>query len=50
VQSGFQFPWTDDLLVQASPAIASREFLREGPVAVGRTEPSRRRSYAAARP
>ena len=35
VQSGFQFPWTDELLVPASPVLACNELYREGPSSVG---------------
>ena len=35
VQSGFQFPWTDELLVPASKVLACNELYREGPSSVG---------------
>jgi hypothetical protein len=37
VQGGFAFPWTDDLLVPAVPALAARELATEGAVTAGRS-------------
>jgi hypothetical protein len=36
VQDGFQFPWSEDVLVPASKIFASPEFPSEAPVAIGR--------------
>jgi hypothetical protein len=38
VQTGFQFPWPDDVLVPASPVFACRELAQVGPVTIGRTD------------
>jgi hypothetical protein len=38
VQSGFHFPWDEDLLVPASPLFSCREILQDVPVEVGRTD------------
>jgi len=38
VQSGFTFPWSDDLLVPASDVFGCRELLGDHPIQVGRTE------------
>jgi hypothetical protein len=37
VQGGFVFPWADDVLVPAVPALAARELATEGAVAIGRS-------------
>jgi hypothetical protein len=37
VQSGFQFPWTDDVLIPTSTIFACRELPQEEPVALGKT-------------
>src|SRR5205814_5312153 len=37
VQGGFPFPWAEDLLVPAAPAVGARELAADGPVAVGRS-------------
>jgi DNA polymerase III sliding clamp (beta) subunit (PCNA family) len=36
VESGFQFPWTDDLLVPANKVFAAAQFSHEDPVGVAR--------------
>jgi hypothetical protein len=38
VQSGFSFPWTEDVLVPASNVFGSRELPADQPVRLGRTE------------
>ena len=38
VQGGFRFPWTDDVLVRRSPLFASKEWPRDRPVAIGKTD------------
>lgn len=38
VQSGFTFPWTDDVLVPASDVIGCRELTGDQPIQVGKTE------------
>jgi len=38
VQSGFAFPWTEDLLVPASGAFGCRELTSNEPIQVGKTE------------
>lgn len=38
VQSGFAFPWTDDLLVPASDVFGSRELPSDQPIEIGKTE------------
>jgi len=38
VQSGFAFPWSDDLLVPASDVFGCRELPGEQPIEVGKTE------------
>ena len=38
VQSGFTFPWTDDLLVPASDVFGCRELPADQPIQVGKTE------------
>ena len=38
VQSGYQFPWIEELLVPASKVFGSRELPADRPVRIGRTE------------
>src|SRR5262249_26405737 len=38
VRSGYQFPWTDDLLIRARPIFACRAMPRDQPVELGRTD------------
>ena len=38
LQTGFQFPWQEDLLMRATDVFASRELPSESPVEIGRTE------------
>ena len=38
VQNGFSFPWTEDLLVPAIPALTGKELLDQGPIGLGRTK------------
>ncbi len=38
VQTGFQFPWREELLMRATDVFASRELPTNLPVAIGRTE------------
>jgi len=38
VQTGFMFPWTEDLLVPASDVFGCRELSGDQPIRVGRTE------------
>ncbi|HPM85367.1 MAG TPA: hypothetical protein PLF81_31915 [Candidatus Anammoximicrobium sp.] len=38
VQSGFAFPWTDDLLVPASDVVGYRDLTADQPIQVGKTE------------
>jgi hypothetical protein len=38
VRSGFEFPWSDDVLIKGSPVFACRAISRDQPVEVGRTE------------
>jgi hypothetical protein len=38
VRSGYQFPWTDDLLIKGRPIFACRALPRDQPVEVGRTD------------
>ena len=38
LHSGFRFPWSEDLLVPAIPALAGRELLDQGPIGLGRTK------------
>jgi hypothetical protein len=37
IQSGFQFPWSDDLLIPGNNIFACRELESAGPLSVGRT-------------
>ena len=37
-QSGFTFPWQDDLLIQRSPVFANRDLPADQPVEIGRTD------------
>jgi hypothetical protein len=38
VQSGFQFPWTEDVLIPASPVFGCREIPQDVPVAIGKID------------
>jgi hypothetical protein len=38
VQSGFTFPWADDILIPALPVFGDRALAVEGPLALGRTK------------
>ena len=38
VQSGFDFPWTDDVLIPRSSVFGCREFIGNGEVLLGRTQ------------
>ena len=38
VQSGFQFPWTEDVLIPASPVFGCREIPQDVTVAIGMTD------------
>ncbi|MBM4072143.1 MAG: hypothetical protein FJ271_24935 [Planctomycetes bacterium] len=38
MQKGLAFPWTDDVLVPASPVYGCRELAQAGPVQLGRTD------------
>ena len=38
VQSGFQFPWTEDVLIPASPVFGCREIPQDVSVAIGKTD------------
>ena len=38
VRSGFDFPWTGDVLIKGSPVFACRALPRDRPVEVGRTD------------
>src|SRR5579864_5925903 len=38
IQSGFRFPWTDDLMVRRTRIFASKELPRDCPVEIGRTD------------
>ena len=38
LQSGFQFPWQDAVLIPASGVFASPEFAHDDPVGIGRTD------------
>ncbi|QGJ68651.1 Hypothetical protein PBC10988_3120 [Planctomycetales bacterium 10988] len=38
VQAGFDFPWEDALLIPACPGFTAKEFLKEKPVRMGKTE------------
>ena len=38
VQSGFRFPWSDDVLIPATAVFAAPELHTDGPVRVGRTD------------
>jgi hypothetical protein len=38
VQSGFQFPWTEDVLLPASPVFACREISQDEAVGIGKTD------------
>ncbi|HEX4143087.1 MAG TPA: hypothetical protein VHY91_06025 [Pirellulales bacterium] len=38
VQRGCEFPWSEDLLIPASPVFRSRELAADGPVTIGATD------------
>ena len=38
VRSGFEFPWSDDVLIRGSPVFGCRAIPKDRPVEVGRTE------------
>src|SRR5205823_2058857 len=38
LSGGFNFPWTDDLLIPRSPVFACKDLPRDDPISVGKTE------------
>jgi hypothetical protein len=38
IQSGFQFPWTEDVLIPASPVFGCREIPQDAAVSIGKTD------------